>query len=161
MMNDKNTYISPEEQTEYEKAKAKALTLLSYKEYTSGELTKRLQQSVSPKAAEQAVERMVSLGFINDEDYAERYAGKLAAKGFGEWRIRMEMRRKGLDPDTIDFTLDHLEADPVEQAREVLEKKYPLWQEDERVKRRAYGALARRGFRPEEIRQAMTGLEFE
>ena len=158
MMNNTDGYISPEEQGEYEKAKAKALTLLSYKEYTSGELTKRLQQTVSQEAAEQAVERMISLGFINDEDYAQRYAGKLAAKGFGEWRIRMEMRRKGLDPDTIDFTL---EADPVERAREVLEKKYPLWQEDERVKRRAYGALARRGFRPEEIRQAMAGLEFE
>lgn len=147
---------------ELKKAKDKALTLLSYKEYTSAELEKRLKGYTSEEAAVQAVERMTELGLLDDADYAERYARDLAERrGFGERRIRMEMRQKGLPPEAIEEAVSRLETDPVGRARELLEKKYPLWQEDERVKRRAYGALARRGFGPDDIRRAMADMEYD
>lgn len=147
---------------ELQKAKDKALTLLSYKEYTSAELEKRLREHAGPEAAEEAVERMVELGLLDDDDYAQRYARELSQrKGYGERRIRMELRRKGIAAETVEFAVSHLEADPVEQARELLEKKYPLWREDERVKRRAYGALARRGFDADDIRRAMADAQYD
>lgn len=142
-------------QSDFKKAKDKALTLLSYKQYTSAELEKRLRDHVPPEAASLAVERMESLGLINDDDYAQRYAQRLAARGMGERRIRMEMRQKGLPQETIDFVLSHLEMDGAGEARALLEKKYPLWREDEKIRRRAYAALVRRGFGSDDIRRAM------
>lgn len=159
---DEDTVEELRQEAAFQKAKAKALTLLSYKEYTTAELRKRLCGVTDPDTAQRTVDRMEELGLLNDEDYAQRYAQDLARRrGFGERRIRMEMRQKGLPPETIDFAVSFLETDPVAQARELLEKKYPLWQEDERVKRRAYGALVRRGFGSDDIRRAMADNEYD
>lgn len=159
---DEDTVEELRQEAAFQKAKAKALTLLSYKEYTTAELRKRLCGVTDPDTAQRTVDRMEELGLLNDEDYAQRYAQDLARRrGFGERRIRMEMRQKGLLPETIDFAVSFLETDPAAQARELLEKKYPLWQEDERVKRRAYGALVRRGFGSDDIRRAMADNEYD
>lgn len=152
---DQRTVAELREASDLKKAKDKALTLLSYKQYTSAELEKRLCEHTTPEAASLAVERMEALGLVNDGDYAERYARRLAARGLGERRMRMEMRQKGLPQETVDFALSHLESDPAGRARELLEKKYPLWREDEKIRRRAYAALARRGFGSDDIRRAM------
>ena len=45
----------------------------------------------------------------------------------------------------------------VENIRRILEKKYAGWQEDEKLKRRAYSALQRHGYSYEEIREGMRG----
>ena len=39
--------------------------------------------------------------------------------------------------------------------RAVLERKYSGWQEDEKIRRRAFGALQRMGYTYEQIRQGM------
>ncbi len=41
---------------------------------------------------------------------------------------------------------------------EILEKKYSGWQEDEKIKRRAYAALQRMGYSYEHIREGMRNL---
>ncbi len=45
----------------------------------------------------------------------------------------------------------------MENIRRILEKKYAGWQEDEKLKRRAYSALQRHGYSYEEIREGMRG----
>lgn len=143
------------------KAKQKALSMLSRQEYTRSQLEKRLEAKVGAPAAQAAAQRMEELGLVDDADYAIRYARTLSRKGYAERRIAAQMRSKGLSQGVIAEAVEELDADPVAQAADFLEKKYPLWREDAAVKRRAYGALARRGFRYEDIRRAMDGLESE
>lgn len=145
-----------EAQTELKKAKNKALTLLSYKEYTSHQLEERLKRHVESDAAQQAVERMEELGLVDDDDYAIRFARDLSRrKHYGVLRIRQEMRRRGLSDDQIEYAVSLLDADPVEQVRELLEKKYPMAWEDEKVKKRAFSAMMRRGYRADDVRHAL------
>ncbi|MBE6905041.1 MAG: regulatory protein RecX [Ruminococcaceae bacterium] len=145
-----------EAETELKKAKDKALTLLSYKEYTTHQLEDRLLRHVQDDAAQQAVRRMEELGLLDDDDYAVRFARDLSQrKQFGILRIRQEMRRRGLSEEQISYAVSLLEDNPEEQVRELLEKKYPAAWEDEKVKRRAFSAMVRMGYRTEDIRRVL------
>lgn len=144
------------EQAEMKKAKEKALSLLSYKEYTSQQLTERLCRQVGEDAAEAAVVRMEELGLIDDEDYAERFARDLSQrKRYGVLRIRQEMRRRGLSSEQIEHAVSQLEDDPVEQMQTIIERKYPLAREDEKTRQRAFQALLRMGYPSSEVRRAL------
>ena len=143
-------------EAELKKAKERAFSMLSGREYTSSQLRDRLARLVDPEAAGQAVERMEELGLVDDDGYAERYARELSErKHCGLLRIRQELRQKGLSAEQIEWAVSLLDADPQEQMLEVLEKKYSAAPEDEAVKRRAYNALLRLGHRPSDVRRAL------
>ncbi len=141
---------------ELKKAKEKALNLLSYKEYTSKQLTDRLKRHTDGETAEQAVARMEELGLLDDDDYAERFARDLSErKKFGILRIRQEMRQRGLTSEQIEYAVSLLRSDPEEKMREIIARKYPLAYEDEKVRRRAFSALMRMGYPAAEVRRAL------
>lgn len=143
-------------EAELKKAKERAFSMLSGREYTSSQLRDRLARHVDPETAGQAVERMEELGLVDDDGYAERYARELSErKHYGLLRIRQELRQKGLSAEQIEWAVSLLDADPQEQMLEVLEKKYSAAPEDEAVKRRAYNALLRLGHRPSDVRRAL------
>ncbi|MEM1485537.1 regulatory protein RecX [Oscillospiraceae bacterium PP1C4] len=143
-------------EAEFKKAKEKALSLLSYKEYTSRQLEDRLKRHVDEDSAAMAVARMEELGLINDDDYAERFARDLSERRhFGILRIKQEMRQRGLTPEQIEFATSLLKEDSSEAIREILEKKYPLAWEDEKVKKRAFAALMRMGYPASDVRRAL------
>ena len=76
--------------------------------------------------------------------------------------MRQELARKGIDREIIDQVLALYEdQDPGEAISLVLERRYPQWRQDERVRRRAVAALQRLGYSYEQIRSALGGLEEE
>lgn len=146
-------------EAELKKAKEKALSLLSYKEYTSRQLRERLEQKVDPEAAELAVERMSELGLVNDGDYAVRLAAELHGhKRYGPLRIRQELSRRGISREHTEYALSLLDDDDDENIRAVIGKKYPDAEWDEAVRRRAYGALLRLGYRSSDVSRALREL---
>ncbi len=149
-------------EAELKKAKEKALNLLSYKEYTTKQLTDRLKRHTDEESAEQAVARMEELGLLDDDDYAERCARDLSErKKFGILRIRQEMRQRGLTNEQIEYATSLLRSDPEEKMREIIARKYPLAYEDEKVRRRAFSALMRMGYPAAEVRRVLTVSEYD
>ena len=149
-------------EAELKKAKEKALNLLSYKEYTTKQLTDRLKRHTDEESAEQAVARMEELGLLDDDDYAERFARDLSErKKFGILRIRQEMRQRGLTNEQIEYATSLLRSDPEEKMREIIARKYPLAYEDEKVRRRAFSALMRMGYPAAEVRSVLTVSEYD
>ena len=149
-------------EAELKKAKEKALNLLSYKEYTTKQLTDRLKRHTDEESAEQAVARMEELGLLDDDDYAERFARDLSErKKFGILRIRQEMRQRGLTNEQIEYATSLLRSDPEEKMREIIARKYPLAYEDEKVRRRAFSALMRMGYPAAEVRRVLTVSEYD
>ena len=105
---------------------------------------------------------MEELGLIDDEDYAQRFARDLSSrKHYGPLRIKQEMRRRGLSSEQIEFATSLLEDDPQEQIREIIQRKYPLAFEDEKVRRRAFAALMRLGYPASEVRRALSVTEYD
>ena len=146
-------------EAELKKAKERAFSMLSGREYTSRQLRERLTRHTDSQTAGQAVARMEELGLVDDESYAERYARELwERKHYGVPRIRQELRQKGLSPGQIEWAVSLLDGDPEEHIRAVLEKKYAAAPGDEAVKRRAYNALLRLGHRPADVRRVLSAF---
>ncbi len=141
------------------RAQEKALYLLEYRSHSKKELTEKIARTAaSREAAREAADRMEELGLIDDEAFAREYARTLFQnKGFGRRRVRSELAQKGIREDVISGLLEEYGEEELEEEniRTLLQKKYPLWREDEKIRRRAIGALQRRGFSFGEIRRAM------
>lgn len=141
------------------RAQEKALYLLEYRNYSKRELTEKIARTAaSREAAQAAAGRMEELGLIDDRRFGEDYARELfSRKGYGARRAAQELRRRGIGQELIQELLAEYE-DPEragEAIRRVLEKKYPGWREDEKVRRRAFAALQRLGYSYQEVREAM------
>lgn len=141
------------------RAQEKALYLLEYRNYSKRELTEKIARTAaSREAAQAAAGRMEELGLIDDRRFGEDYARELfSRKGYGARRAAQELRRKGLDQELVQELVEKYGSpeQSEENIRRVLEKKYPGWREDEKVRRRAFAALQRLGYSYQEVREAM------
>ena len=97
---------------------------------------------------------MEEIGAIDDLEYARRYAGSKASAGYGELRIRRELRARGIDPVLIDEALTGI-PDSREQIEEYLKSRIKTSSLDRKEAKRISDALARRGFRWEDISAVM------
>ena len=133
--------------------------LLEYRNYSKRELTEKIARTAaSREAAQAAAGRMEELGLIDDRRFGEDYAKELfSRKGYGARRVAQELRRKGLDQELVQELVEKYGGPEQSEKniRRVLEKKYPGWQEDEKVRRRAFAALQRLGYSYQEVREAM------
>lgn len=137
------------------RAKEKALWLISYRDHSKKELTDKIRRTCDEDSAEKAVERMEELGLVNDRVFAERYARKLLfTKHMSKTAASYELARKGIDRELSDEILEGIEFDEREQIREVIDKKYRNLS-DEKIKRRAFSALQRLGYRFDDIRAVL------
>ena len=126
-----------------------ALRLLSIKSRSTEELRKKLiSRGFSPQEIEPVLVKMVSLGFLNDQEMAERRFKNLLEKGYGPRYVVLKMKEQGLKMPSYPASLQE------EAARAVL-KTAAFRRKDVRKKG---AALQRRGFDLEVI-YAVLGAE--
>ena len=134
-----------------------AVNMLERRDRSVQEVTKKLVDAgYSQQAAGRACARLLEGGYLDDERYASQAISRLGKK-YGSIRLRRELRRAGIAEEIISRLLDARE--PEEQ----LEAAISLAQKSLRGKtlepaaawRRAYGALARRGYPPNIVRAAL------
>ncbi len=139
------------------KAYAQALRFLTLRAHSADELYKKLTKKHTPESSHYAVEKCRELGFIDDEDFASRYAQELIEKKkFGLSRVKKELFAKGIDREIIDSVLSSLETDSSSQIIAIIEKKYSLCFENEKDKNRMISGLIRLGYSYGEIRSALS-----
>lgn len=140
----------------------KALNCLSMRPLSRRELVKKL--SAPGKAADEAAfdaqaaqaraeavaDWLEELGYLNDGEYAKTLARHYAAKGCGERKIRDELYRRGVPRTYWDSALEEAEG-PEEAIDAFLRKKLAGREPDRKELKRAADALARRGYRWDEI----------
>ncbi len=166
--------LSPEEEQQItledaaEKAYAAALHYVAHKPRTEGEVRQKLsEKEIADDAAEQAVDRLRRLGYLDDAKYAREYVrGRMANKGYGPVRLRRELQKRGVDQRHIEDAFYHEldEEETLEAARAHARKKWKRLDPDEDPRRRRqklYGYLRRRGFTSDTIRRVTETLERE
>lgn len=130
-----------------------ALRLLAGRDYSLAKMrVKILAQGVAEDDAETVLARLQREGWLNDRRYAERFAEAALSNGrfFGP-RLKMEMRRRGLESELVDDVLSALQEDFDEAAEleAIVQRRYPDFSfsnAPDRDKRRIIGYLQRRGF---------------
>ena len=144
------------EASKVNRAKEKALYLIEYRSRTAKELRDKLVPLFGEDAADATIERLESLGLIDDERFARDYAEQLIRnKHFSRQRAAFELMKKGIDRDTADAVLDEMEADPTDQIRALLETKYARVPKDEKGRNRIVNSLRSMGYGWNDIRNAM------
>ena len=138
----------------------KAMDLLAARPLSRKELVDKLtarprnkekEPLADRETAEAAADRLEELGYLNDESYARMVADHYAAKGWGPSRIREELYRRGVPREYWDGALEDLDA-----IDAFLQKKLRGADlADPKTYQRAANALARRGFRWEDIKEGL------
>ena len=141
-------------ETPAERAKARALRLLEKRDYSEAELAAKLvEKGFEVPEAAAAADRCVALGFVNDENYAAMVARHYTARGFGERRVREELRRRRVPREYWDAALEAVPDDEDGAYRCLCAKMRGRAPEPEEL-RRALAAVQRRGFGYQEVREA-------
>jgi len=130
-----------------------ALNSLARRSQSTTELRQRLQRrALEPEAVGRILSRLQDAGLLDDRRFALHYAAyRACAKRFGRYRIRRELRQKGLPEDLIAQALAEVFPEEIDEvalvrarlARRLRGKERPY---AEKAFRAAYQSLLRAGF---------------
>ncbi|HIZ16351.1 MAG TPA: RecX family transcriptional regulator [Firmicutes bacterium] len=144
------------EASNFARAKSKALSLLTGRDYSTGGLIKKLSETYPKAAAEAACSEMVRLGFIKEEDYGRRLAEEyICRRGMSKRQAVMKLRDKGFDAGLAESLADSVEYNPTESINKILSSKYGELPTDAAGRRKMYDMLYRKGFSSAEISAAI------
>jgi regulatory protein len=138
--------------TDSERALALAWKAVSRRERTQHELRAFLEDKmIEPAAIEEAVAELAEAGFVDDAQYAHRFAeDRRTIQSWGRERIERDLLRRGVDRVLIERALaegeDH---DELSAALGVLGERFSAVPEDDRERNRAWQLLVRRGYSPD------------
>lgn len=94
-------------QTPYEKTMARAFRLLAAKPRGVIQLRERLLEKADESIVEQVINRLLELGYLNDESFASSFArSRLTMKPLGKTRLRQDLKRQQLDNQTVEQALE-------------------------------------------------------
>lgn len=133
----------------------KALEILARAQKTEHELRTALTREFEPDAVEGAVERMASLGYLNDEAWAKNYVASGRAAERGRALLRHELGQHGV-PDPLVVTTIEEHDDRAAAVAAASKRMRALRRLDEAKRsKRLYDFLRRRGFSSSVARDAM------
>ncbi len=146
----------------FAKALKDSILLLSYRGRSRMELEKRLLQRGYDEGTVRSVIRYLQeRQFIDDQRVARGIASFLIEhRRYGNERIRMELKKRGIEKDLVDKVLDELKGDVDwrKQALLALRKRFKKRLSGLKEKKRAYDYLLRRGFDIEVINYAINNF---
>ena len=139
----------------------KAIQILTPREHSAYELrVKLLKRNVDRAKIEAIIAYLVELDYLSDERFAEAYIAERTRKGDGPLKIRSNLQKRGVDRSLSDQFLSTDDDFWIEQASDVLSKRFPSEDNergplliDEWIKRRKL--LMNRGFPSHVVRVAL------
>ncbi|MBQ5824951.1 MAG: regulatory protein RecX [Clostridia bacterium] len=135
----------------------RALNILSRRDHSEKELYNKLRRADGEEAAADAVARVKSLGYINDERYAHMLAEELIArKGYGLRAVHSELMRRGVDREIAENVTSAITLDESDNIRVLLERKYLRKMSTDKGRKQVFAALLRLGYSYSDIRSAMS-----
>ena len=145
----------------YQDAYVAAMRLLNYRLRTEKELRQRLQKKgLSVDAIGRAIDKLTSLGLVDDLRFAEAFvSSKIASKPIGKRELERKLREKGVPKETAMRALSAIDKDEtqLELALQAAETKMRSLDRYDSKKRREklVSFLARRGFDWDVIRKVV------
>ncbi|MBO5534719.1 MAG: regulatory protein RecX [Clostridia bacterium] len=148
-------------ENEYSSALERAGHSLSAKNRSEKEMKETLLRAgYSELCTLRVIDRLRKLGYLDDSVYASSFARQRSSLGYGENRIRQELRMKGIPEEEVQAAIGELSGDVQnERIRKAAEKAargkdLSSFKDRQRVK----AALARRGFDFESIDAVLTEM---
>ncbi|WP_067867181.1 regulatory protein RecX [Neptuniibacter marinus] len=134
----------------------RAIVLLARREYSKGELRKKLLLISGDIDVESVLNDLELAGYQSDLRFVESFIRMRVSQGHGLMRIRFDLKRKGVDEALIEEVLEASEVDWFELAFELYERKYAISSKplDYKERARRVRFMSQRGFSFDEIQYA-------
>ncbi|MBF7053894.1 regulatory protein RecX [Halomonas sp. KAO] len=133
-----------------------ALRLLARREYSRAELAERLAaRGHAPADIDECLDELAAQGLQSDTRFAESFLRSRLFRGQGPVKIRLEMARRGLDPEEVREAFAAGEVDWQALACETLSRRFPGPGDSPRERARRERFLAGRGFDFDQVRHAL------
>lgn len=146
---------SLKEEAGFRSAYEKGIKYLSMRAYSERELYNKLKMKFGDDASRRAVDKMLRLGYINDEEFCREYAKYLFdVKKYDIKRISYELKSKGIDSEIADNTLKTLDNEPIQRIIDMLSSKYERNLETEKDRKRLVNRFIRMGYSYCDIKDA-------
>lgn len=140
------------------RARERALYLMESRDHSYRELFDKLEKNYSEDICFEVCNRLAEIGVINDRRYAEKLCRQLfEVKKLGRYRVRQEMRLKGLGSEIIEEAIENFseEDEPFERLEKLVEQKYERYLTDRKGVEKVRNALARKGYSFGEIKEVL------
>ena len=142
--------------SDYRRAKSRALWYLDRMDYTEKALFEKLVKAgFSKKIAAEVLAKLCEFDLIDDRRYAERLAERCMENNISKREAMQKMLLKGIPYELIKEVLAETEADEVTQIATLLRGKYANKLSQVGGVEKVYAALARKGFSFGNIRAAL------
>lgn len=152
------TVLTQIEEVIRKRARLRAMHLLNAMERTESQLRSKLEEGGYPKEAVQdALDYVKSFGYVNDEDYARRFAEN-RKKSKSRREIQSLLLQKGLSREEVESALEEVygQEDTLDAIRRLAKKRhYDPATATSKEKQKLCAYLTRKGFRYEDIRQVI------
>lgn len=146
---------SLKEEAGFRSAYEKGLKYLSLRAYSEKELYNKLKMKFGEESSRRAVDKLLDMGYLNDEEFCKDYAEYLfEVKKYDIRRISFELKNKGIDPETADNTLKTLDNEPIQRIIDMLRSKYEKYLENEKDRKRLVNRFIRMGYSYRDIKDA-------
>ena len=146
----------------YKKAVDKCYDLLSRRDHSVKELKTKLLRTVDEKNADKAIEKMLELGYLDDEKYARNLVKYLAqTRNMSKNHIKQEMFKRGIPNEIINSVMEDYEFDNVSSVVDLILTKYRNKLNNEDGNKKVIASLMRKGFSYSDIKNAFYRIENE
>lgn len=137
----------------------RVLDLISRRPRSKWEIEDYLKRKNNePEEITKIVDKLADRGYINDLDFAKRWVeNRRLLKATSKRKLRMELRQKRINNETIQKVLDNDQADEQEILKGLIDRKrqQSRYQDDQKL----IAYLARQGFNYSDIKDAMGSLK--
>lgn len=146
-----------------EQALVRLEELCARSEHSSGELRTKLRQwRIAPADAEEIIESLTARRFVDDSRFARAFVrDKYRFARWGRIKIRLQLRAKGVDTDTISEALELIDSKEYSRilARQLLARmrRSPNVQ-DPAERQKIFRTMIAKGYEPSLIARAYTAL---
>lgn len=143
-------------ESDYKRAKSRALWYLDRMDYTEKALFEKLVRAgFDKKASAKVLANLVEFGMVDDRRFAQRFAERCCENNISKREATQKMLLKGVPLDLAKEVLCEIETDEEEQITNLLSKKYAYKLTQEKGTERVFAALVRKGFSFSAIKSAM------
>lgn len=144
------------------RAKERALYLLTVRDHSYKELYDKLCHNYPDEISKEVCYNMTRLGLIDDYKYARKLCEEyIISKKYGEYRVKSELYRRGIDKNTIEELLEEYNEDSEERLEKLVERKYARYLTDRKGLQKVKSALARQGYSFSDINSVLENYSDE
>lgn len=143
-------------ESEFKRAKSRALWYLDRMDYTENALYQKLiRAGFDKKASAEVIAWCVEFGLVDDRRYAERFALRCSESNISKREALQKMYGKGISFELAKEVWEETQTDEQSQLASLIEKKYAYKLTTENGSQKVFAALIRKGFSYGAVKEAL------